>query len=86
MLPVARPYYDAFMELSRGRTWAGLGMAGAFPCGLAYDIVTAYGRDHGFADPALLDEFVTLVGVLDAVFIDNWNVTSKKNAEAAKKK
>lgn len=59
-------------------------MGGAFPCGLSYDVVTAYGRDRGFGDPEMMDEFVLLVYVCDTAYIEDFNARAKKAADAAK--
>lgn len=79
--PLARPFYDGFMVLQRGRMWAGGGM-GAFPCGLAYGDITAYGKGHGFGDPAAIDEFVELIYEMDAVYLDDHKA---KTAKAVKR-
>lgn len=62
--PVAQPYADAFDALSRSR---GQGMSGVLP--LEYTEITAYARDHGFAETDTeRDEFVELIQAQDIAF------------------
>lgn len=62
--PCAQPYADAFDALSRSR---GHSMSGVLP--LAYTEITAYARDHGFADTEVeCDEFVELIYAQDVAY------------------
>lgn len=65
--PTAEPYWDGFVALDRGRTWA-MGMMGAVPQPLAYSEIAAYARDHRFTGDDF-DEFVDLIGQMDRTFL-----------------
>lgn len=63
-----RAYVAAFYALHRHRSYA-VGMT-AVPMPLAYTEVAAYAKDHGWGDSlTMLDDFISLIMALDAVYI-----------------
>lgn len=82
--PVCELFHAGFRILDNSRQVVSIGMAGSRAMPLQYSEIAAYAKDNGFADPESLQEFVTLMYAMDAVYLEE--MATRANLAAAANK